>query len=102
MPSEALALTLTVEQLRALVREELARALARPDSDVLSTEQAAEVAGLAPKTIREWVATGRLRATKRGRRLRIERGDLARAMAGDSPDPLDAAAGTLRALRRPT
>lgn len=47
----------TSDEVRAIVREELARALAelrRPTSDVLSTEQAAEVAGVSAKTVRAW------------------------------------------------
>lgn len=96
------ALVLTEEEVRALVREEIARALgefAGPGLP-LDTAGAAREASVSPKTIRAWVAEGRLRATRRGRSLRIERADLARAMAGDDPDPRAAADAAVRALHR--
>lgn len=69
--------------------------------DGLTSDQAAAVAGVEPKTIREWVASGRLVASRRGRHLRIARADLERATRGDAPDPRAAAAESLRTLRAP-
>lgn len=68
----------------------------------LTTDQAAAAAGVEPKTIREWISSGRLAATKRGRQHRIARADLDRATRGDTQDPREAAAESLRALRRST
>ncbi|MGB8931135.1 MAG: helix-turn-helix domain-containing protein [Anaeromyxobacteraceae bacterium] len=95
----------TLDEIRAVVREEIRAALSAvtPAADLpLDSRRAAQLAGVSPKTIRNWVAKGRLRATRRGRSLRIERSDLARAMAGDSPDPRTAAAKILARLEQPS
>ncbi len=88
MPSPAaLLVTLTTDDLRALVREAVREEMrgAAPGPELpLDTAQAAELAGVQPKAIRRWAASGRLVATRRGRSLRITREDLARAMAGDA------------------
>jgi hypothetical protein len=56
----------TIEDIEAVVRRLLQEHLgqAAAPADVLSTDQAAEVAGVTRKTIREWVAEG-LPATRR-------------------------------------
>lgn len=82
----------TADDIRAIVREELRAALKPSNGDVLSTDQAAEVAGVTPKTVRAWVETKGLPATKRGRLLAIRRGDLETFLAGDRPasnDPVN-------------
>lgn len=85
---------------RRVLREELARVRTEEPRDLpLDTAGAAREAGVTPKTIREWVAAGRLRATKRGRTLRIERADLARAMGGEKDEGREAADRMLRAIR---
>ena len=75
---------MTVEQqiaeaVRAVVREEVRAALAEhragPAGEWLSTDEAAEIAGVQPKTVRAWVSSG-LPASKRGRRLVIARSAL--------------------------
>lgn len=77
---------LTAEDLEPLRREvaEL-RALieGRAVGDVLSTAQAAALAGVTPKTVRTWVETGALRASRRGRAIAIRRADLSAYLAGD-------------------
>jgi excisionase family DNA binding protein len=71
----------SLEEIRAMVREELARALAevRPPAageGWATTEQAAELLGVTPKTVGRWAAAGRLRATRHGRTWRIDRAGL--------------------------
>ena len=68
---------------RDVVREELAGltapAVAPPPPGLplyLTAEQAAEIAGVAEKTVRGWVRAGKLRGHWAGRLLRIERTDL--------------------------
>lgn len=92
------ALVLTEDEVRELVRQEVARALGglRSTPDVLTTEQAAELSGVTPKTIRAWVAAG-LQAEHRGRRLRIRREHLDAWRAGSAPK----AATVLRSLTPP-
>lgn len=71
---------LTPEQLEDLVERAVARALdrgpARPPDELLTTEQAATEAGVAPKTIRRRIRTGELRAERVGSRWRIRRSAL--------------------------
>ena len=79
---------------RQVVREELRALVGRPTPDAMSTTQAAELAGVTPKTVRTWVETGVLRAQRRGRRLVILRRDLEAHLAGSPP----AAGGILSSL----
>ena len=92
---------LTPEQLEELVERAIARALergtARSVGEWLSTEEAAELAGVQPKTIRTWVAEG-LPATRRGRRLVIARSALESWRSGWPA----AAAGVVASLTQPT
>jgi excisionase family DNA binding protein len=76
------------EVVREVLREELSVALARlappPEQEparYLPAKSAAEVSGVAEKTIRAWVRQGRLRGHWAGRLLRIERGELDRFLA---------------------
>lgn len=73
------------DMIRAIVREELARVRPdiEPDDDLLSTAQAAAFAKVHEKTIRRWVADGRLQAQHAGRLLRFRRADLEAALAGN-------------------
>jgi excisionase family DNA binding protein len=91
---------LTAEDLEPL-RRELAelRALlgARAVGDVLSTDQAAELANVTAKTVRAWVQAGALPARRRGRRIAILRADLDAYLAGTPP----AAAALLSSLTSP-
>jgi excisionase family DNA binding protein len=66
---------------RQIVREELG---ARGAPEVLSTEQAAELAGVSAKTVRAWISDG-LPAGRRGRLRTIRRADLERWLAGERP-----------------
>jgi excisionase family DNA binding protein len=81
----------TVEDVRAIVREELARVLAElrqaapPVAEWATPEQAASLLGRTPKTVRRWAASGRLRATRHGRSWRIDRASLPSA-AAKSPE----------------
>ena len=92
------ALVLTEEEVRALVREEVRRALGEATApDSLTTEQAADAAGVTPKTIRQWIADGRLPASHRGRLRVIRRTDLSTLLAGN---PAGDAASVVASLRR--
>jgi excisionase family DNA binding protein len=78
---------LTPEQLEDLVERAIGRALARGGGPaVLTTAQAAEVAGRSEKTVRGWVTSGALKASRRGRTIAIRREDLDRFLAGTAPD----------------
>lgn len=87
----------TLDEIRAVVREELA-ALARGGPDVLSTEQAAEVAGVSAKTVRVWIASGALPAGRRGSRRTVRRADLERYLAGEAGNERDALEAAARRL----
>lgn len=70
------------EMIRAIVREELARTQPAPEPDVyLSPAAAAELAGVAPATIRRWVAEQRLPGYHAGRAIRIRRSELEALLA---------------------
>jgi excisionase family DNA binding protein len=67
---------------RRVLREERGRAHA---SDVLSTSQAAAVAGVTRKTVNTWISEGRLVAGRRGRARTVRREDLDRFLEGERP-----------------
>jgi excisionase family DNA binding protein len=79
----------TLDEIRAAVREELERfraELGGRAAGVLSTEQAAEIAGVSAKTIREWISDEKIPAGRRGQRRTILRADLERYLAGRRED----------------
>ena len=93
----SLLVTMTMGQIRELIREELRTALDQhstfgglsphPISDIkpfLSVKEAAELARLAVSTIRLCIRKGELRGQKVGRRIIISRGELERFLAGNS------------------
>lgn len=70
--------------LRRLVKRELDELEASPDEtamaiadDLMFAEEVARRCRVAPRTVRSWVATGRIRSIKVGRRHLIPRGDVA-------------------------
>lgn len=67
-------LLLSEDDLRRVLREELARALAVPRGSTedrrVTAAEAAAAAGLAVSTIRQWVADGKVRAYGEGRAVR--------------------------------
>jgi excisionase family DNA binding protein len=86
-----IALTLTDEQLRelaVLVADELQ---ARPDGtpgpppDLLTIAQAAELAGVTPKTISNWLSAGRLSRHGVARRPLVSRAQLEALLAPEGP-----------------
>jgi excisionase family DNA binding protein len=79
-----LATTQEVDALRRELAELRALVEGRAIGDALSTEQAAALAGVTPKTVRAWVEAHRLRAARRGRRLVIRRADLDAYLAGST------------------
>jgi len=83
------------DMLRAMitqfVRDEVRRQVAEATrvDDYLSTARAAELADVAPNTIRRWVHDGKLTRHKAGRVIRISRNELERLLRdGASNDEL--------------
>ena len=69
---------------RRVVREELSR---EPGRDrYLPVAEAAEVAGVAPDTIRAWIGQGRLRRYNAGREIRVRRSELDVFLASPAED----------------
>lgn len=71
-----------LEPLRRDLAELRAMLKAGPVGDALSTEQAAQLAGVKPKTVRTWIETRALPAKRRGRFLVIQRADLEAYLSG--------------------
>ena len=61
-------------------------------SELLSVDQVAELLGLQPRTIRTYVRSGRLKATRIGKQYRIAREDLDRFTASGLPPEVAPAA----------
>jgi len=89
MEDSSLAVTLSVGQLKALIREGVNEALSqnghgrvgagRPSEasrPYLNLKEAADMARLAPSTIRHYIRKGELKAHKVGSRVIIKTGDL--------------------------
>jgi excisionase family DNA binding protein len=74
-----------LEPLRREIAELRALVAARAVGDVLSTKQAAQLAGVTAKTVRAWIDAGKLPAGHRGARRTIQRADLERYLAGERP-----------------
>lgn len=97
---------LTPEQLQDLLEQAAERGARRAleqasGGDVLTTSQAARVAGVTRKTVNEWIAAEKLPAGWRGARRTIRREDLDRYLAGQRAAE-GASVGELAAgLRRP-
>ena len=85
------------DEMRAVVREEVREALrvestkdpggsdAGGHDEYLSTADAAKYAHLSGKTIRCWIAAGKLRGYRAGRLLRIKRSELDLLMGAPAP-----------------
>jgi excisionase family DNA binding protein len=77
------------ETVRRVLREERGRP--GPAGDSLTTDQAAEVADVTPKTVLAWINEGidgrRLKAGRRGKRRIVHRADLEAFLAGEKPPP---------------
>lgn len=89
-------ITVGLEELRQLIREELAAVqpltVATPPSPpVLTTDEAAARAKRSPETIRDWIKTGRLRTLPRSGRQhhRIRAEDLDRALLAPNSIEMD-------------
>lgn len=80
---EDMVVTLTVRQLRELMRESVREALAqqkleaRPLEPMLSPRQAAEILNVSARQVQVLCASGELQARKFGGQWRIHRADLA-------------------------
>jgi excisionase family DNA binding protein len=66
----------TIEEIRSVVREELRAAVRELTGSPLATaefttDQAAEMLGIHPKTLRAWAGEGRIIGTKHGRSWRF-------------------------------
>jgi excisionase family DNA binding protein len=91
--------TLVRDAVRDALREELAPLVRRnatsshgADDSYLSVTKAAQVADVAPGTIRAWIRAGRLTSKRAGRVLRVSRSELAQFMAGAATGPSGAEA----------
>lgn len=75
-----------LEQLRVLIREELAKLLDEREaaSEWMTAYDAAQVLGVHPKTLRKWIREGKLEATRAGSRHRVRRADIDRMLARGS------------------
>lgn len=98
-------ITITADELREIIREELARATpaAAPvkPSGYLSVPQAAEYASVSRDTIRDWISAGRLPHRRVGRHYRVTRDDLDRALANHgAPSKVDLGARAMAIIRR--
>jgi excisionase family DNA binding protein len=91
----------TLPEIEAAIRRVVREELASIGPSILSTEQAAEIAGVTAKTIRAWTEDGRLRCSHRGRKLVIRRDDLDAYLLGEkrAPDRADAIVASLSAVR---
>lgn len=49
---------------------------------LISVEQAADVLGVSPWTIRKWISTNRIRIVRLGRRVLLEQSELRRIIEG--------------------
>ena len=88
MDDSSPSVTLSIGQLRLLVREEIERAIGsngkaakcceNATRDYLNVEEAADLARVATSTIRAYIRKGKLKAEKVGRRVIIKRTDLER------------------------
>ena len=93
-------------EMRQVARENLSAWLTpehttnEPGVELLSTGAAARVEGVSPKTIRKWIADGRLPARRIGREYRIRREDLQRAGSRRKGANVDADALADQILRR--
>lgn len=77
------------DELRA-IREELEPVLTRPappTAEVHTVEEAAAIAKVKPSTVRAWIASAKLRATRpgAGRLYRIANADLMACLAASNP-----------------
>lgn len=68
-----------------LVREELASRQPAND-DLLTPQEAAAVAKVAPATVRRWIRDGRLPCHRAGRHLRVRRAELETMLASGARD----------------
>lgn len=101
-------ITLTPEELREIIREEVERVTREPAPQreaprILTTEEAAAHARRSPETIRDWIKSGRLRTLPRSGRqhYRIRLEDLEEALASPSQGlDADSWAGSVIAISR--
>lgn len=77
------------DEIRRIVRDELARREPVNDSEYLSVAEAAALARVAPGTIRRWVRHGELTRHEAGARVLVKRDELERFLACDVV-PIDA------------
>ena len=55
--------------------------------EMVDVREAARLVGRTPETVRRWIWSGRLPASKRGNRLFIQRGDLPASSDAGAPRP---------------
>ncbi len=96
-------ITITTDELRAIIREELERAQGTsgpaPDK-LLPLAEAADLAGISPETLRSYIHAGRVPAKRAGREYRVRLSDVHRAMEPQAPPEVDDSARTKAIIRR--
>ncbi|CAN5178707.1 hypothetical protein BH11MYX1_BH11MYX1_04460 [soil metagenome] len=73
------------DMVRRIVREELAAVVTKPAAEYLSTAEAAELARVAPGTIRRWIREQRIEQHRAGREVRVKRADLEKLLRTKRP-----------------
>lgn len=79
-------LLVEVRRVAAAVDELQARVEAAPLPRYLSAEQAADIAGVTPETVRKWTRLGDLRAHRAGRLLRVRLDELEAYLTRAEPE----------------
>jgi excisionase family DNA binding protein len=75
------------DELPAILREALATHVPSPDDDrYLDANEAANLVGVAPTTIRRWAYRGQLKACRAGRLLRVRLRDLRECVEREPPE----------------
>lgn len=90
------AIVMTEDELRALIAQEIAAALAErdgcgPNSGFLTPAQAAEVAHVSPRTVQNWLSRGVLTRYGRPRLPLVSRAELMAFLAAPRPETPPAA-----------
>lgn len=96
------AFTITVDQLRAIVREEIAAAARPSEQEVLTREQAAKLLQVHPSVVTRYVRTEGLPGTKMGAEWRFRRSEIVQWLKEKGLQrgaPLEEIAGKLRRIK---
>jgi excisionase family DNA binding protein len=73
--------TLIADEVRRVIRDELANAKTQDPGDYVSVSEAARIASVATDTVRDWISRGKLGRYNAGRVLRVRRTELDELLA---------------------